>query len=192
MKILLISFLAVLPVFCFCQTENEHLNKWIKGESDVKSATKKDTLTVDYILSPDKETDHTPASIQIGYSFSVLSPFNISGSIKRNFGIFYSINGFHGNVHEDYPYKNIYSIVIGPTFRVIKKYPFYISTGIGYGEKTELEKDKLPSFDKGFNYQIGVDYDFYSDWYLVGIEVYYNKYARLGVGISFGLVLNNK
>jgi hypothetical protein len=95
-------------------------------------------------------------------------------------------------VREDYPYKNIYSIVVGPTFRVIKKYPFYISTGIGYGEKTELEKDKLPSFDNGFSYQIGVDYDFYSDWYLVGIEVYYNKYAGIGAGISFGLVLNNK
>ncbi|MDR2407953.1 MAG: hypothetical protein LBE13_07570 [Bacteroidales bacterium] len=189
-KVLLILSFALTSAFCFAQTENESLNKWIKGTN--QTTTAKDTVISGRSFSfieESVEEDETPASIQIGYSLSKSSLFNISGSIKKNWGIFYCVNGFHENLSDELPYEHVYSFVVGPTFRIIKKYPFYISAGIGYGERSNISKEMETSKIKGFNYQMGIEYDFYKDWYLVGITAYYDEYAKVGVGVSFGLVV---
>lgn len=158
---------------------------------------------------------------QIGYSCSQGSAFNMSMAMKKTWGIFVNYGGFGPErsfeTGIDYNYNtevisnekdknNKWSIVVGPTFRVLKKIPLYISAGVGYGTDQEIwqryekynfeyvsDEYNLVSYEKskktGINYQIGLEYDFIMKSWMIGVESYYNKYMGVGLGVVFGINL---
>jgi hypothetical protein len=164
-----------------------------------------------------------PLSYQMGYSYSQNSWFNMSMNMKHSWGMFFAVGGF-GLEHNvgyksgiNYNYKtvitsdkkshnNYLSLIIGPTFRVRKDVPLYISIGVGYGANQEMWSESgyndfqyLPTeffyktYEKnkksGINYQLGAEYNIYFLQYLIGAEIYYNGYMGFGGGISFGFTL---
>lgn len=173
-------------------------------------------------FSQTKKNGDYPFIYQVGYSYSQGSAFNMSMAMKKTWGIFVNYGGFRPqrNFETDIDYNyntevisdekdknNKWSIVVGPTFRIIKNIPLYISAGIGYGSDQEIwqryerynfeylsDEYNLISYEKskktGVNYQIGLEYDFIMKSWMIGLESYYNKYMGVGFGISLGMNLS--
>lgn len=173
-------------------------------------------------FSQTKKNGDYPFIYQVGYSYSQGSAFNMSMAMKKTWGIFVNYGGFGSqrNFETDIDYNyntevisdekdknNKWSIVVGPTFRIIKNIPLYISAGIGYGSDQEIwqryerynfeylsDEYNLISYEKskktGVNYQIGLEYDFIMKSWMIGLESYYNKYMGVGFGISLGMNLS--
>lgn len=175
-----------------------------------------------FSFSQTKKNGDYPFIYQVGYSYSQDSAFNMSMAMKKTWGIFVNYGGFgpQRNFETDIDYNyntevisdekdknNKWSIVVGPTFRIVKNIPLYISAGIGYGSDQEIwqryerynfeylsDEYNLISYEKskksGINYQIGLEYDFIMKSWMIGLESYYNKYMGVGFGISLGMNLS--
>lgn len=175
-----------------------------------------------FSFSQTKKNGDYPFIYQVGYSYSQGSAFNMSMAMKKTWGIFVNYGGFgpQRNFETDIDYNyntevtsdekdknNKWSIVVGPTFRIVKNIPLYISAGIGYGSDQEIwqryerynfeylsDEYNLISYEKskksGINYQIGLEYDFIMKSWMIGLESYYNKYMGVGFGISLGMNLS--
>lgn len=175
-----------------------------------------------FSFSQTKKNGDYPFIYQVGYSYSQGSAFNMSMDMKKTWGIFVNYGGFgpQRNFETDIDYNyntevisdekdknNKWSIVVGPTFRIVKNIPLYISAGIGYGSDQEIwqryerynfeylsDEYNLISYEKskksGINYQIGLEYDFIMKSWMIGLESYYNKYMGVGFGISLGMNLS--
>ena len=175
-----------------------------------------------FSFSQTKKNRDYPFIYQVGYSYSQGSAFNMSMAMKKTWGIFVNYGGFgpQRNFETDIDYNyntevisdekdknNKWSIVVGPTFRIVKNIPLYISAGIGYGSDQEIwqryerynfeylsDEYNLISYEKskksGINYQIGLEYDFIMKSWMIGLESYYNKYMGVGFGISLGMNLS--
>lgn len=104
-------------------------------------------------FSQTKKNGDYPFIYQVGYSYSQGSAFNMSMAMKKTWGIFVNYGGFgpQRNFETDIDYNyntevisdekdknNKWSIVVGPTFRIVKNIPLYISAGIGYGSDQEI------------------------------------------------------
>lgn len=175
-----------------------------------------------FSFSQTKKNGDYPFIYQVGYSYSQGSAFNMSMAMKKTWGIFVNYGGFgpQRNFETDIDYNyntevisdekdknNKWSIVVGPTFRIVKNIPLYISAGIGYGSDQEIwqryerynfeylsDEYNLISYEKskksGINYQMGLEYDFIMKSWMIGLESYYNKYMGVGFGISLGMNLS--
>ena len=89
-------------------------------------------------FSQTKKNGDYPFIYQVGYSYSQGSAFNMSMAMKKTWGIFVNYGGFgpQRNFETDIDYNyntevisdekdknNKWSIVVGPTFRIIKNIP---------------------------------------------------------------------
>ena len=170
------------------------------------------------------QNKNTPVSYQIGYAYSTHAPFNWTQHIKwgDQWGMFTNF-GMKGTLFEyesgiDYGYnteviydrfesENRFAVVGGVAYRIIKKIPFYVSAGIGYGSASEnwekytkynfnylpdeyQMKSYIKPIKSGFAYQLGVQYDFhFGQYWLMGIEIFHNNYLGVGFGISLGVIM---